>query len=144
MEGANATGNSEQLRRIYPPVKDPRKVGTYNPRCKSGGGTMYKDVLEYYGCIAGQGTTFAIPSTATCLPRRFPTARRVRRNRWFWCCRILGSAGTTSSMISGWFTRTASPNGALNGCLRMWQRPLPKRFLPNCGVNIQTRNRDAG
>ena len=47
MEEANATGNSEQLRRIYPPVKDPRKVGTYNPRCKSGGGTMYKDVLEY-------------------------------------------------------------------------------------------------
>jgi putative acetyltransferase len=37
----------EQSRRAYPPAKDPRKVGKHNPFCESGGGTLYRDVLEY-------------------------------------------------------------------------------------------------
>jgi putative acetyltransferase len=39
--------NMESLQQTYPPVKDSRTVGTYNPRCNSGGGTLFKDVLEY-------------------------------------------------------------------------------------------------
>ncbi len=47
MSETNPTGNPEQLQRAYPPATDSRKVGAYNSHCHSGGGTVYKDVLEY-------------------------------------------------------------------------------------------------
>jgi putative acetyltransferase len=47
MREKNSSQNLDAVLRVYPPAKDPRKVGTYSPQCKSGGGTVYKDVLEY-------------------------------------------------------------------------------------------------